>query len=54
MSETIGIEGRGAFYEGVGAIRDVLQNHLLQVVALLAMEPPAGPTPASCRTRRPR
>jgi glucose-6-phosphate 1-dehydrogenase len=43
MSETIGIEGRGAFYEGVGAIRDVLQNHLLQVVALLAMEPPAGP-----------
>ena len=43
MSETIGIEGRGAFYEGVGAIRDVLQNHLLQVVSLLAMEPPAGP-----------
>jgi glucose-6-phosphate 1-dehydrogenase len=42
MSETIGIEGRGSFYEGVGAIRDVLQNHLLQVVALLAMEPPAG------------
>ncbi len=42
MSETIGIEGRGAFYEGVGAIRDVLQNHLLQVVSLLAMEPPAG------------
>jgi len=43
MSETIGVEGRGTFYEGVGAIRDVLQNHLLQVVALLAMEPPAGP-----------
>ena len=42
MSEEIGVEGRGAFYEGVGAIRDVLQNHLLQVVALLAMEPPAG------------
>ena len=45
MSEEIGIEGRGNFYEGVGAIRDVLQNHLLQVVALLAMEPPAGPDP---------
>lgn len=45
MSETIGVEGRGSFYEGVGAIRDVLQNHLLQVVALLAMEPPAGPDP---------
>ena len=42
MSETIGVEGRGTFYDGVGAIRDVLQNHLLQVVALLAMEPPAG------------
>ena len=43
MSETIGVEGRGAFYDSVGAIRDVLQNHLLQVVALLAMEPPVGP-----------
>lgn len=42
MSETIGVEGRGSFYDGVGAVRDVLQNHLLQVVALLAMEPPAG------------
>ncbi len=45
MSESIGVEGRGSFYDGVGAIRDVLQNHLLQVVALLAMEPPAGPEP---------
>jgi len=43
MAESIGIEGRGAFYDSVGAIRDVLQNHLLQVVALLAMEPPVGP-----------
>jgi glucose-6-phosphate 1-dehydrogenase len=42
MSETIGVHGRGAFYDSVGAIRDILQNHLLQVVALLAMEPPAG------------
>ncbi len=42
MSETIGVEGRGAFYDSVGAMRDVLQNHLLQVVALLAMEPPVG------------
>ncbi len=42
MSETIGVEGRGRFYDEVGAIRDVLQNHLLQVVTLLAMEPPAG------------
>ncbi len=44
MSETIGVEGRGSFYDGVGAIRDILQNHLLQVVALLAMEPPVGPS----------
>src|SRR5688572_14622711 len=43
MSETIGVEGRGSFYDSVGAIRDVLQNHLLQEVTLLAMEPPAGP-----------
>jgi glucose-6-phosphate 1-dehydrogenase len=42
MSETIDVEGRGSFYDSVGAIRDVFQNHLLQVVALLAMEPPAG------------
>jgi glucose-6-phosphate 1-dehydrogenase len=43
MSETIGVEGRGSFYDGVGAIRDFLQNHLLQVLALVAMEPPVGP-----------
>lgn len=42
MSESFGIEGRGRFYEEAGAIRDVVQNHLLQVVALLAMEPPIG------------
>ena len=40
MSEDFGIEGRGKFYDSVGAIRDVLQNHLLQVLTLLAMEPP--------------
>jgi glucose-6-phosphate 1-dehydrogenase len=40
MAERFGIEGRGAFYESVGALRDVVQNHLLQVAALLAMEPP--------------
>ncbi len=43
MAEKIGVEGRGSFYDSVGCIRDVVQNHLLQVVALLAMEPPAGP-----------
>ena len=43
MAEQIGVEGRGAFYEGVGALRDVVQNHMLQVVAILAMEPPVSP-----------
>ncbi len=43
MAESIGVEGRGSFYDSVGAIRDVMQNHLLQVVALLAMEPPVDP-----------
>jgi glucose-6-phosphate 1-dehydrogenase len=42
MAETFGVEGRGRFYEEVGAIRDVVQNHLLEVVAHLAMEPPIG------------
>lgn len=40
MAESFGVEGRGPFYESVGAIRDVVQNHLLQVVTFLAMEPP--------------
>ncbi len=43
MSETIGVEGRGSFYDGVGSIRDIMQNHLLQVLSLVAMEPPVGP-----------
>ena len=41
LSESFGVEGRGAFYESAGCLRDVIQNHLFQVVALLAMEPPA-------------
>lgn len=42
MAETLGMEGRGRFYDEVGAIRDVVQNHLLEVVASLAMDPPVG------------
>ena len=41
MAEAFGVEGRGSFYEEAGAIRDVVQNHLMQVVGFLAMEPPA-------------
>jgi glucose-6-phosphate 1-dehydrogenase len=43
MAEDFGVQGRGRFYEEVGALRDVVQNHLLQTVALLGMEPPVGP-----------
>ena len=42
MAETFGVQGRGAFFEEVGTLRDVVQNHLLQVIALLAMEAPVG------------
>ena len=41
LAEQIGVQGRGAFYETAGCLRDVIENHLFQVVALLAMEPPA-------------
>jgi glucose-6-phosphate 1-dehydrogenase len=40
LAETFGVEGRGAFYETAGCLRDVVENHLFQIVALLAMEPP--------------
>ena len=52
MAENFGVEGRGRFYDGVGAIRDVIQNHLLQVVALLAMEPPVDAEPDSLRDEK--
>jgi glucose-6-phosphate 1-dehydrogenase len=42
MAENFGVQGRGRFYEEAGAIRDVIQNHLFQVLACLAMDPPAG------------
>ena len=42
LAEEFGVEGRGAFYESAGCLRDVMQNHLFQIVALLAMEPPAS------------
>ncbi len=42
MAEDFGVAGRGSFYDSVGAVRDVAQNHLLQILCVLAMEPPAG------------
>jgi glucose-6-phosphate 1-dehydrogenase len=52
MAEKFGVQGRGRFYEEAGAIRDVVQNHLLQVVSLLAMEPPAGGHADPLRSRK--
>jgi glucose-6-phosphate 1-dehydrogenase len=45
MAETVGVEDRGHFYDPVGALRDVVVNHLMQVLAAAAMEPPAGGDP---------
>ncbi len=52
MAEAFGVQGRGAFYEEVGAIRDVVQNHLLQVIALLAMDAPVGHDAESMRAEK--
>jgi glucose-6-phosphate 1-dehydrogenase len=52
MAEDFGIQGRGAFYDQTGAIRDVVQNHLFQVMANLAMEPPARTDSESVRDEK--
>jgi glucose-6-phosphate 1-dehydrogenase len=52
MAEAFGVQGRGKFYEEAGAIRDVIQNHLLQVLAFLTMDPPAGNSPDSVRNEK--
>ena len=52
MSEAFGVEGRGAFYDSVGAMRDVVQNHILVVLSLLAMEPPVSDDPDDLRDER--
>lgn len=49
MAESFGVETRGAFYDSVGAVRDVVQNHLLQLLTLLAMEPPVSESAGSLR-----
>jgi glucose-6-phosphate 1-dehydrogenase len=54
MAEDFGVRGRGAFYDEAGAIRDVLQNHLLQVLALLTMDPPSVHGPDAVRAERAR
>ena len=52
MAENFGVQGRGSFYEEVGAVRDVVQNHLLQVMALLAMDAPVGHDPDAMRAEK--
>ena len=51
-AETIGMEGRGGYYETAGAMRDMVQNHLLQLCALVAIEPPAEWTPRTVRDEK--
>ena len=52
VAESMGVEGRAVFYEQAGAIRDIFQNHLLQLVALTAMEPPIDFTADSVRNEK--
>ncbi len=52
MAESFGVQGRGRFYEEAGAIRDVIQNHLLQLVSTLAMEPPGSGAPDGMRDEK--
>jgi glucose-6-phosphate 1-dehydrogenase len=52
MAETIGVAGRGRFYEEAGALRDVIQNHLMQIVTLLTMEPPVNVEGESLRDEK--
>ena len=52
MSETVGLEGRHGFYDDTGALRDMVQNHMLQLLALTAMEPPANLDATSIRDEK--
>jgi glucose-6-phosphate 1-dehydrogenase len=52
VAESVGVEGRGPYYDGIGAMRDMLQNHLLQLLCLTAMEPPAHFDPSAVRDEK--
>ena len=52
IAETVGLEGRADYYDGVGALRDMVQNHMLQLLALVAMEPPGQFDPAAVRDEK--
>ena len=52
VAESIGVEGRGAYFEEAGIVRDIVQNHVLQVLSLLTMEPPSNMAPESIRDEK--
>jgi len=52
VAESIGVEGRGNYYDGAGVVRDMVQNHLAQLLTLIAMEPPASYSPAAIRDEK--
>lgn len=52
VAEQLGVENRGEFYDGAGAMRDMVQNHLLQLLCIVAMEPPASITPDAVRDEK--
>lgn len=52
VAETVGVGGRWPFYDGTGALRDMVQSHLLQLLCLVAMEPPASFTPSAVRNEK--
>lgn len=52
LAETVGLEGRAGFYDGAGAMRDMMQNHLLQLLCLVAMDPPVSMDPETIRSEK--
>ena len=52
VAETLGVEGRGEFYDHTGALRDMVQNHMLQLLCIIAMEPPTDDTPDAVRDEK--
>src|SRR5512138_3609226 len=52
VAEELGVEGRGGYYEGAGVVRDLVQNHMLQLLALVAMEPPSTLAPEAVRNEK--
>ena len=52
VGETVGLEGRVSYYDGVGALRDMVQNHVLQILSIIAMEPPARLDPTAVRDEK--